>query len=269
MPKALEPIRRMRGGAQACLMRCSDGFFYVVKPSNNPQAPQSGRILVNDMLGTRLAARLGLPVPPCAAIEVTQELIELSTDLRIQLGGSTVRWRPGLHFGSRYPGEPAHTVVHDILPDEQLREVENLDDFLCALCADKLCCNVNGRQAIFLPARSGSGYRAVFVDQGFFFGAGDWRFPDAPLRGLYSRHRVYQNVRGLDSFEPWLARIEQTLTLNELGAIAGEIPPEWYDFDRDALEQLIEQLDRRRKDVRRLLLDAKNSQRQPFSNWRD
>jgi hypothetical protein len=44
-------------GAQAHLMRCSDGNYYVVKFQNNPQ---HHRILVNEMLGTRLASRLGL-----------------------------------------------------------------------------------------------------------------------------------------------------------------------------------------------------------------
>ena len=33
-------------------------------------------------------------------------------------------------FGSRYPGNPAETVVYDFLPDEQLRELSNLADFL-------------------------------------------------------------------------------------------------------------------------------------------
>ena len=133
MPTAVEPIRRMRGGAQSCLMRCADGFFYVVKPSNNPQAAQSGRILVNDFLGTRMAALLGVAVPPCAVVDVRAEIIELSSDLRIQVGSQSIPWTPGPHFGSRYPGDPKRAVVHDILPDEQLREVENLDDFLGAL----------------------------------------------------------------------------------------------------------------------------------------
>lgn len=257
----------MRGGAQSHLMRCNDGFFYVVKPKNNPQTPvNSERILANEMLGSRLAARLGLPVPPCAVIEVSPELIELSTDLRIQLGQRSEPWQPGLHFGSRYPGDPAHTEIHDFLPDEQLRSVENLADFLGMLSVDKLTCNVNGRQAIFLPSPSGSAYRAVFVDQGFFFGAAEWKFSDAPARGLYPRHRVYQGVRGLDSFEPWLARIEK-LSVDTLGAMASEIPIEWYSAEADALEQLIEELDRRRSEVRRLLLDAKNSTRQPFLFW--
>jgi len=47
----------MRGGAQSHLMRCDDGFYYVVKFQNNPQ---HRRILVNELLGTRLAARLGV-----------------------------------------------------------------------------------------------------------------------------------------------------------------------------------------------------------------
>ena len=48
---AIEQIRRMRGGAQSQLMRCSDENYYVVKFQNNPQ---HRRILVNELLGTRL-----------------------------------------------------------------------------------------------------------------------------------------------------------------------------------------------------------------------
>jgi hypothetical protein len=57
MLRALEQLRRMRGGAQPHLMRCSDGNYNVVKFQNNPQ---HGRILVNELLGTELAARLRL-----------------------------------------------------------------------------------------------------------------------------------------------------------------------------------------------------------------
>ncbi|MGH9781379.1 MAG: HipA family kinase, partial [Candidatus Acidiferrales bacterium] len=63
MPLAIEYIRRMRGGAQSHLMRCEDENYYVVKFQNNPQGT---RILANELLGTRLAARIGLPVPGAA-----------------------------------------------------------------------------------------------------------------------------------------------------------------------------------------------------------
>ena len=55
MLRAMEQISRMRGGAQSHLMRCSDGNYYVVKFQNKPQ---HRRILVNELLGTKLAARL-------------------------------------------------------------------------------------------------------------------------------------------------------------------------------------------------------------------
>jgi hypothetical protein len=35
--RALRMVRKMRGGAQAHLLECEDGNFYVVKFVNNPQ----------------------------------------------------------------------------------------------------------------------------------------------------------------------------------------------------------------------------------------
>ena len=82
MLRALEQILPMRGGAQLHLMRCDDGCYYVVKFQNNPQHK---RVLLNELLGTRLAARLGLPTTPAAIISVSEDLIELTPDLHMQL----------------------------------------------------------------------------------------------------------------------------------------------------------------------------------------
>src|SRR6266516_3001356 len=57
----------MRGGAQAHLMRCSDGNFYVVKFRNNPQHL---RVLANELLATRLAQGAELPVAAAEVVEV-------------------------------------------------------------------------------------------------------------------------------------------------------------------------------------------------------
>ena len=264
MPLALEHIRRMRGGAQAHLMRCSDGY-YVVKFQNNPQHP---RILANELLGTQLAARLGLLTPSAAVIEVRPELIEYTADLVIQVGTARTPCRAGLQFGSRYPGNPAQVTVEDFLPDGRLCEVENIAEFLGMLVFDKWTCNTNGRQVIFFLEPGRSRYQALMIDQGFCFNAGDWTFPDAPLRGLYARHRVYELVRGMKSFEPWLERVENQITEGVLDEVAKGIPPEWYNFDQEALFRLLERLYRRRKQVADLILAAKDSGRQPFLNWK-
>jgi hypothetical protein len=205
---AVEHIRRMRGGAQSHLMRCDDGGYYIVKFQNNPQHV---RVLANEMLGTRIAGCLGLPVPRVEVVEVRPDLIRLTAELVVELGMRRTACRAGKQFGSQYPGDPTQRAVFDFLPDEQLTQVENVTDFVGMLVFDKWTCNTNGRQAVFYLEPGRSRYRAVMIDQGFCFNAGEWNFPDAPLRGLYSRHSVYRHVTGIDSFEPWLQPRRGTL----------------------------------------------------------
>ena len=270
MLRALEQIRRMRGGAQSHLMRCSDGFYYVVKFQNNPQ---HRRILVNELLGTKLAARLGLPTVPVAIVEVSEELIRLTPELAMELPRAGIPCEPGPQFGSRYPGDPRQLTLHDFLPDEQLREVENLHAFAGMLVFDKWTCNTNGRQTVFFhktneaASEAALRYEARMIDQGFCFNAGEWNFPDAPLRGLYARNRVYLGVTGMESFAPWLERLESGMTERALDEASREIPPAWYEDDYDALLRLLEQLHSRRSRVPELILEAKRTNRQPFPNW--
>jgi hypothetical protein len=284
----------MCGGAQSHLMRCSDGNYYVVKFQNNPQ---HCRVLVNELLGTKLAARMGLPTTPVAVVEVSEELIRLTPELCVELPRSRTPCQPGLQFASRFPDDPRKLTLHDFLPDEQLREVANLHDFAGMLVFDKWTCNTNGRQTLFFlqqretarpGPRSGFGstlraefgdvggdetapvmprYETKMIDQGFCFNAGEWTFPDAPLRGLYTRNRVYQGVTGMESFLPWLTRLEKGFGERVLDELGKEIPPQWYADDHDALMRLLEQLHQRRARVPELILDAKKSNRQPFPNW--
>jgi hypothetical protein len=99
------------------------------------------------------------------------------------------------------------------------------------------------------------------IDQGFCFNAGEWNFPDAPLRGLYARNRVHEGVTGMASFAPWLERLERQMTERALDEITKQIPPGWYDDDFDALPRLSEQRRRRRPRVEELILEAKKSNR--------
>jgi hypothetical protein len=260
---AIQQIRRMRGGAQSHLMLASDNNLYVVKFRNNPQHV---RVLANELLATRLAEAVGLAVPPSEVIEVSDWLIQHTEELTIELRGGAQRCQPGLHYASRWVGGlmPGQTV--DYLPQEQLLEVRNLAEFAGILALDKWTCNINGRQAVFQKGRRDRRYNAIFIDQGYCFHAGDWKFVDAHLGGVFAENTVYRGVTGWASFEPWLSRIEN-LAPETAWAIAEIIPPEWYGGDLSALELLIDRLLARRARVRELIVGFGETARRPFPNW--
>jgi hypothetical protein len=261
---AVQAIRRMRGGAQSQLMLGADSQLWVVKFKNNPQHI---RVLANELIASRIAEEVGLPVPKSDVLEVSEWLIANSPEMVIERGrGKLERCAPGLQFGSRFVGGLMPGQVMDYLPEQQLDEVRNLSDFAGMLVVDKWTGNCNGRQAVYERKPRERKYRAVFIDQGFCFNAGEWTFPDAPLRGVFARNRVYARVTGWNSFEPWLSRVEE-FAATRLGQIAEEVPPEWYGGDPRVIEQLMETLLRRRSRVRSLIEHFRESSRQPFPNW--
>ena len=255
----------MRGGAQGHLMRCSDGNFYVVKFRNNPQHL---RVLANEMLATRLAERAGLPVPMTEMVEVGNWLVEHTPELSIQLAHNTIRCDAGLQFGSRYVVDPLEGQVFDYIPVEMLDRVRNLEAFAGMLALDKWTGNANGRQAAFWRKSREKLYTASFIDQGYCFNAGEWTFPDYPLRGVYARNEVYEGVRGWESFEPWLSRVE-TMDENVVWEVVSGIPPAWYANQDDELEKLARALIARRGAVRELIAAFRSSVRNPFPEWRE
>jgi HipA-like kinase len=263
--QAREFVRRMRGASQPWLVRCEDGQSYVVKFQNNPQ---HARVLANEMLASRLARLVGLPAAAPAFIDVQPAMLGDHPHPTFDLGeGEPIR--PGLHFGSRFPGAPSQTLVVDFLPDRLLRRVLNLHStFLGGLVFDKWTCNCDSRQVIFhRPAGDeGASYSVAMIDQGFCFNDGDWSFPDSPLRGLYPRRLVYEKVTGLDSFEPFLSRIEN-VTPADVEMCTRGIPADWCDPDPGQLVHLAEILYARRRTVRQAIIDTKNSSLAPFPNW--
>lgn len=261
---AVQAIRKMRGGAQSQLMLGADGHLWVVKFQNNPQHL---RVLANELIVSRLAEAAGLSVPKSDVIEVTPWLAANSLDLEFELPhGRRERCLPGLHFGSRFIGglTPGETV--DYLPEPQLEEVRNRSEFAGILALDKWMGNCNGRQAVFTRKPRERRYTATFIDQGFCFNAGEWSFPDSPLRGVYARNSVYAGVTGWSSFSPWLERLEQ-MPPETLWEIAESVPPEWYGGDLTTIERLTEQLLKRRSRIRELILSFRDSSRAPFPLW--
>ena len=271
---ALRLIRKMRGGAQAHLLECADGHAYVVKFLNNPQ---HRRILANEWLASAFLRYLGLSTPEVAVINVTPAFLDDNPEVFLQAGKERVAVLPGWHFGSRYPGDVARTVVYDFLPDALLPKVANIGELLGMLAFDKWMGNADSRQAIFFRARVAElgpvgapervGFVAQMVDNGYVFEGPHWRFGESPIQGLYFRPLVYENVTGLDSFEPWLGRIR-----NFPDAVVDQalksLPRTWIEGDEEAFEKLLAQLMRRRARVADLIADCRSARGDPFPAWK-
>jgi hypothetical protein len=271
-------IRKMRGGAQAHLLRSSDGHFYVVKFSNNPQ---HRRILINEWIASVFLNYLQISTPPAAMINLSPAFLEANADVYIQLGSRRQKVVPGWHFGSRYPGDPAKVMVYDFLPDTLLAKVVNAQDFLGVLAFDKWIGNADARQSIFFrarlrqwtpapgePAQPQAGFVAQMMDHGYVFDGPHWNFPDSPLQGLYFRPSVYRKVRGWQDFEPWLDRI---LYFPEevIDQALKQIPPEWLAGDGPALRAMLEKLMSRRRRVPDLIRDSRRGRVNPFPDWKE
>lgn len=253
----------MRGATQPHLMLAGDGRRYVVKFRNNPIHP---RILANELLATRIAVSLGLPMPPVEIIEVSDWLISHTPQLRMQTGRRAVPCSGGLALASLYAAEDDGNPIAQ-RPSRKIR-LANRRAFALALPFDKWAGNCDNRQAIFVKRRSKPiRHEIVFLDQGECFNAARWTFPDLPLMGAYDRNWAYAGVTGWRSFEPVLSRLE-SLDAADLWNIAVEVPQEWYQHDGAALARLIETLHKRRSLIRDLITRFRRSPRNPFPRWR-
>lgn len=256
-------------------MEGEDGSFYVVKFTNNPQ---HRRILINEWLACSFLRYLQIHVPETALIDLTQEFIIDNPELYLSIGSRREPVPPGIHFGSRLAVHPDRVAIFDFLPDKLLSKIENRIDFLGTLVFDKWVGNTDSRQAVFFRARAKTwtplrgeaptrlGFFAQMIDHGYAFSGPYWQFQDSPLQGLYFRTSVYDAVESLDSFQPWLAMVEN-FPVEVVDAAWKEIPGHWLEDDPEQLEQMLELLLKRRSQVAQLLSDLRQKRTTAFANW--
>jgi len=267
---AIRHVRKMRGGAQAHLLQADDGNWYVVKFRNNPQ---HHRVLVNELLSSTFLEYLKIAAPETAIIQVSEDFLGANPEIQLSLGSRQIPVEPGWHFGSRYPGDPSLAAVYDFLPDALLDRVVNLEDFRAILAFDKWTANADGRQSVFYRAmvRQGAGegrpgFVARMIDHGYTFNGPNWDFPESAVQGLYARPLVYQSVRSLDDFHPWLDQI-MNFPEEVVDRAWKHIPGEWIAGEEDALDRLLDELFRRRSRLPELISACRSARTNPFPNW--
>lgn len=266
-------VRRMRGGAQAHLIKANDGCYYVVK---SPANPQGTRILINEWIANHVMVQLGVSTPPIRVVRIDDDFILASGDLSFYTAKGSWPMRPGYHLGSLYKGVPDAVSLYDYLPAGLVGKVSNVSDFTGALVCDKWMANSDYRQALFIREKTVScgpnapsrpGFRAWMIDNGNVFDGAKWRFTDTSVGCRYHLREVYNYVRGWSDFERWFEGAREIARRTLEHAVLG-IPRDWLVGHEVQLDVIIERL---RQRVHKLphLIDQLRTVTQPrlFANW--
>ena len=255
-------VRKMRGSAQAHLLECDDGFFYVVKFSSNPQGGR--RILCNEFISSLLMKRLEIHTPEIAVVNLDHDFLKANPEVFLSIAPTqTVTPKIGPHFGSLHVGGPVPAAVFDFLPGAMLPEVVNRDEFLGVMVFDKWASNADGRQAVFYRAQIDTevpeyprvGWVAQFIDNGLAFQGRDWTFYDSPVQGIYMRRIIYGRTLSLRDFDFWVSAAMQ-IGQDVLDEIFKLLPAAWVEGQEHELQRVLNQLHDRRLRVQGLLAET-------------
>jgi len=237
--------RRMRGGAQALLVRDGAGNAYVAKCVGNPQGT---RTLINEWIVSRLLKHLRVSTPAVHAVRIEKGVSGESL-LEFQVGSERIPIPPGIHLGSLCPADPARKAIFDLLPRRLLRSVVNLPDLILAFAFDRWVNQTDARQAIFIRERSAgqtAKFRAYLIDNGLSFGGSRWELCDGALNGLYRDRSVYDDPTMEAGCHAAVTRIQE-VPEKSLLSIEKEVPAEWFQpGDREDMTRLLEALCDRR-----------------------
>lgn len=260
--EAIEHVRKYRGGSQSHLLKCSDGKYYVVKFPNNPQGR---RTLVNEMICGFLAAQLALPIPASVVVHVGRDLIRRSEQMFIELPDGRALLQAGACFGSEHAGP--NLDWYDSWPERRLEQISNLADFAGILVFDIWTSNKDFRQVRFFRRDDRSPVRVIMFDNGFCFRATEWAFKDQPRLAMYPLTYVYKTISGINSFEPWLTRLETKINRETIAQALERVPAEWYRREVTPLRDVLGQLEKRRAEVRHQVLSLIHSSCRLFPSW--
>ena len=224
----------MEGASGAHRIRFSDGNDYIVKfQKGNP----GNKTLVNELVSHRIATLLEAPVPPCTIVNVSQEFIDATPQLK-QDGV-----KPGLQFGSRFIQNSTNVSAH-----LNAQGVENLRSMFAVEVLDTLlhCTDRSDGHNLLAAKQNGEAKANLFVfDFSHVFGTPEW----TPQNLAQLEANVQRVAPPLQNLQPDLVELERAvarleeLTDERLEAILQEVPKEWglTETDRHALKRCIQQ----------------------------
>jgi hypothetical protein len=254
--------KKLHGSSQAILTRCSDGYYYAVKFSNNPNGVTS---LAREVVISRLARLLSLPVPEYSLVFVSDWLVRESSGFVMISGERLIRYQAGIQFGSLTPYSSIRSqFATEYPPSRPTDTICNIDSFAGMLLFDLWTGRSGTRQVLFLrSSEQQRHYRPLFIDHGLNLHELDPTTTTIPP--ICGGGRYYGSIRGWGSFEPWLTRIEE-LDDAAIENTLKHFPDEW-GISEQWKEIVVHFLILRRATGRAALSSLRGSEAKPFPNW--
>lgn len=215
--KYLRPVGR--GVTAPHIVQANDGEVYIVKFQTNRIGP---KVLVNELLASRLGEWWELCFPPSGIIEISQEVLAQSPNLARQIS-------PGLHFASQYLRGCRYINRH------LLHKAINKQEMAGIMLFDHLFHNVDRTRnpRNLLIRQEDKGWRLYAIDHSHLFYRGNWSEESLGKlidRVVINRQRAYgvllnQYLSKAD-FLPYLERVNATSDAIFANLVM-EVPQEW------------------------------------------
>ena len=259
--EAVTFCKKLPGSSQAVLTRCSDGRIYAVKFTNNPNGARS---LASEVVTTRLAHRLRLPVPDYSFVYVDEWLVSHTDDIGLVCERRIAQYDSGVQYGSLTPYKSVQDrQVYEYLPSRRHWGVDNQDSFSGILLLDIWMGRLDSRQVIFVSTGP-SRLEPQFIDHRSNLN----RLRLASQRSqppLCRDTQFYEGVRGWGAFEPWLTAIEE-ISEGDVEHAVALFPENWGVSDEWKQEAKSYLLGRNRC-IRSMISELRKSEPGLFPNW--
>lgn len=243
----LGPVNK--GGSGSHFVRCDDNNVYVVKFADN------SKTAINEYVGGSLAKMLNLPTPTMALINLSQELIDLSSQM------SSRNVKPGYHIGSQKL--PDNIMDFDKIDNDALTNFTllNSDDLYGIICFDNWVLNTdrhNGGNNM-IEVLPGQKLRFHIIDFGHCFVDNNWtglnnRIQEMNLMNYLPYFQRYLNK--IESFEVWckiIIKIDDSTIIN----LISSIPSSWM-ISKEESEQLVKFIQTRKELVLTIINNNRN-----------
>lgn len=216
-------LYKLNGCSQPSLITASDGSFYVVKFNGFP-----GRDgLMNEVVGTELARRVGFPTPNWRPVQVSDGFLDEHPGMWYRQGNTVIRPRAGLHFGSQLAPDGQVRRVYQVIPREWWGHVDNRADFVGMVVLDCWMNNCDRRQAIFVRTAE-RGFRAYFVDFDHALGGRHRDRQACPRVVMVPDLTAYKGVWSLAAADRAKRAIEE-IGEDWIASMLQSVPESWRD----------------------------------------